>query len=160
MVPAAGSVLIIQNFTTTRHLIDALEALCSSADAVERMRAHSATDELRRQWQLPVYFQLRWKEIVGRLEQKLAMASTAQTPVQGQRQVTGASVEEQEQDWVLPQSPAVWEAVQACWDDKVYLPELGGRFLRLTLQVSYILSSRRVCAEWGANVDAVDPVTV
>ena len=90
------------------------------------MRSHPASEELRRPWQLPVYFQLRWKEIVGRLEQKLAAASSSTTAAKGAGQ----------QEWTLPQSQAIWEAVQACWDEKIYLPELGARFLRLTLQVS------------------------
>ena len=91
------------------------------------------TEELRRQWQLPVYFQLRWKEIVGRLEQKLALVSSGSN--------VSAPKGQGQDGWTLPQSPAIWEAVQACWDDKVYLPELGTRFLRLTLQVSHAYTS-------------------
>jgi hypothetical protein len=121
----------MQNFTTTRHLINALEDLCPSADAVDRMRSHPSSDELRRHWQLPVYFQLRWKEIVGRLEQKLAMAASA-----AQASSKGANGGGGQAEWVLVQTPAIWEAISASWDDNVYLPELGGRFLRLTMQVS------------------------
>ena len=37
------------------------------------MVAHSTFLSFERRWQLPVYFQLRWKEIVTRLEEALSM---------------------------------------------------------------------------------------
>ena len=40
--------------------------------AIERMRAHPVYVQFERRWQLPVYFQLRWKEIVTKLEEALA----------------------------------------------------------------------------------------
>lgn len=101
--------------------------------SVEHMRAHVATDELRRQWQLPVYFQLRWKEIVGKLEQRLVLTASTVVP-----SATAG------QEWVLPPSAAIWEAVQSCWDDRLYLPEIGVRFLRLCLQVSLLRSRARL----------------
>jgi hypothetical protein len=42
--------------------------------AVETMRAHPTFLAFERRWQLPVYFQLRWKEIVGSLEDVLSAA--------------------------------------------------------------------------------------
>lgn len=35
------------------------------------MRGHPIYATFERRWQLPVYFQLRWKEIVGNLENSL-----------------------------------------------------------------------------------------
>lgn len=70
-----------------------------------------------RRWQLPVYFQLRWKEIVGTYEAALSSSS----PTDG---------------WALGQSAAAWKALSTCWDAKVFIPELAPRFWRLSLQVS------------------------
>ena len=39
------------------------------------MRSHSVYAAFERRWQLPVYFQLRWKEIVSKLEDALVVAS-------------------------------------------------------------------------------------
>jgi hypothetical protein len=39
------------------------------------MRSHSVYTAFERRWQLPVYFQLRWKEIVSKLEDALAVTS-------------------------------------------------------------------------------------
>ena len=36
------------------------------------MRGHIVFTSFERRWQLPVYFQLRWKEIVTKLEEALA----------------------------------------------------------------------------------------
>jgi hypothetical protein len=35
------------------------------------MRSHPIYTAFEQRWQLPVYFQLRWKEIVGKLENSL-----------------------------------------------------------------------------------------
>ncbi|KAB5596054.1 Conserved oligomeric Golgi complex subunit 2 [Ceratobasidium theobromae] len=56
-----------QNYTTTQHLISALEALAPRA-SVPALRAHPLTATFTRRWQLPVYFQLRWKDIIGKCE--------------------------------------------------------------------------------------------
>lgn len=38
------------------------------------MRAHPTYTTFEKRWQLPVYFQLRWKEIVTSLEEAMASA--------------------------------------------------------------------------------------
>ncbi len=45
------------------------------------MRAHSVYSAFERRWQLPVYFQMRWKEIVTKLEDSLS--STRVEPTSG-----------------------------------------------------------------------------
>lgn len=40
--------------------------------SVQAMRAHIVFMSFEKRWQLPVYFQLRWKEIVAKLEDALA----------------------------------------------------------------------------------------
>jgi hypothetical protein len=80
------------------------------------MRASPSYEALERRWQLPVYFQLRWKEIVSGLEAGLT------TPTFGG-------------DWAMDQSAVVWKALSTCWSDEVYVPELASRFWRLSLQV-------------------------
>jgi len=37
------------------------------------MRRHPVYVSFERRWQLPVYFQLRWKEIIGTLEDTLSL---------------------------------------------------------------------------------------
>ncbi|CAE6415454.1 unnamed protein product [Rhizoctonia solani] len=105
-----------QNYTTTQHLISSLEALAPRA-SVPALRAHPLTTSFSRRWQLPVYFQLRWKDIVGKCEGVLGSG------------VGG------KQEFTTPQANAIYTAIKSCWSTQVYIPELGHRFWRLTLQL-------------------------
>ena len=88
------------------------------------LRESPSYEILERKWQLPVYFQLRWKEIVTAFETSLAGSSTSTT-----------STSTVSTEWSLAQSAATWQAVTTCWSDKVFIPELSPRFWRLTLQI-------------------------
>ncbi|QRV79502.1 conserved oligomeric Golgi complex subunit 2 [Ceratobasidium sp. AG-Ba] len=105
-----------QNYTTTQHLISALEALASQASVIA-LRAHPLTTTFSRRWQLPVYFQLRWKDIVGKCE-NILVGST------GERG-----------EFITAEANAIFTAIQTCWSTQVFVPELGHRFWRLTLQL-------------------------
>lgn len=105
-----------RHFTTTHTFISHLEALAPSLQAVQTMRNSAAYETFERRWQLPVYFQLRWKEIVGTFE-------------------AGLTTPGESGDWALSQSAAAWRALQTCWSQEVYLAELAQRFWRLSLQI-------------------------
>lgn len=106
------------------------------------MRSHPTYTAFERRWQLPVYFQLRWKEIVGKLEDTLNIAPRISigtppysTEVYNCSDVnTLADVDTQRGS---PQAQGVIEAIRTCWRDDVYLDELGHRFWRLTLQIIF-----------------------
>lgn len=93
------------------------------------MREHPIYNSFQRRWQLPVYFQLRWKEIVGGLEDSIANPSFQK----------GEAIPE---DFATPQAAAFYTAIQACWSSGVFIPELAHRFWRLTLQVCCITFAR------------------
>ncbi|PPQ63986.1 hypothetical protein CVT24_009415 [Panaeolus cyanescens] len=98
-----------------------LELLAPSFQAVECMRRHGTYAAFQRKWQLPVYFQLRWKEIIGTLEESLSGSRLIYTSNQG--------------NFTTSQSFATWVAISACWSSDVFIPELNHRFWKLTLQV-------------------------
>ncbi|WVQ84689.1 hypothetical protein IAT38_006844 [Cryptococcus sp. DSM 104549] len=110
-----------KHYTTTHTFIALLETTAPSARSVLAMRHSPSYETFERRWQLPVYFQLRWKEIVGALETALA----------GQ-----PSFASDKDEWALAQSAAVWKALSTCWSDEVYIPELAPRFWRLSLQIT------------------------
>lgn len=87
------------------------------------MRRHNLYHEFDRRWQLPVYFQLRWKEIVVSLEEAFSEVSVE------------PSVMKAETDFLLGQTVSLWRAVTMCWSPEVLIPELSHRFWRLTLQL-------------------------
>lgn len=88
------------------------------------MRSTDAYLAFERRWQLPVYFQLRWKEIVKELEDGLVIGHAG---VAGERGRDG---------YALPQTAATLTAFKSCWSSDIYIPELSFRFWRLSLQVS------------------------
>ncbi|EED79251.1 predicted protein [Postia placenta Mad-698-R] len=108
---------------TTQAFTRALEFLAPSLHSIEVMRAHPTYTAFERRWQLPVYFQLRWKEIVTKVEESLAttrlerLSSKAIAP------------------FVTAQAAIVWDAINTCWSAEVYIPELSHRFWKLTLQL-------------------------
>lgn len=66
-----------KHYLTTQDFIAALEFLAPSLHSIESMRSHPIYLAFQRRWQLPVYFQLRWKDIVGKLEDALSSKSEA-----------------------------------------------------------------------------------
>ncbi|OCH93776.1 COG complex component [Obba rivulosa] len=112
-----------KHYETTQAFIRALEFLAPSVHAIEAMRGHLVYIAFERRWQLPVYFQLRWKEIVSPLEDKLAITRLERS--------NNKALE----PFVTPQAAAIWEAISTCWSAEVYIPELAYRFWRLTLQL-------------------------
>ncbi|KAL7425101.1 hypothetical protein Q5752_000789 [Cryptotrichosporon argae] len=105
-----------KHYTTTHRFLDLLENAAPMLENVVELRNSQAYDMFEKRWQLPVYFQLRWKEIVSMFD--AALASGPPSP-----------------PWDLPQSAAAWVAVECCWSDDVYIPELAPRFWRLSCQI-------------------------
>ncbi|KAF8973230.1 COG complex component [Flammula alnicola] len=111
-----------KHYETTQAFFRTLELLAPSMEAVEAMRRHPTYLAFERRWQLPVYFQLRWKEIVGTLEEMLSAARLE-------------PIAPKDGSFAMPQSSATWIAISACWSSDIYIPELSHRFWRLTLQI-------------------------
>ncbi|TFK21980.1 COG complex component [Coprinopsis marcescibilis] len=112
-----------KHYETTQAFIRSLEFLAPSAHAVETLRAHESYKIFERRWQLPVYYQLRWKEIVGKLEGSL---STQKLEPVYSKDLS---------PFVTSQAASAWISISACWSSQVFIPELCSRFWRLTLQI-------------------------
>ncbi|KAJ3919433.1 COG complex component [Lentinula edodes] len=119
-----------KNYEITQAFIRSLEFMAPSAQSVQSMRAHPVYSMFEKRWQLPVYFQMRWKEIVSKVEDALAL------PVEPSGKPPGTA-----DSLITPQATSVWVALTACWSAEIYIPELSHRFWRLTLQ---LLSRYRV----------------
>lgn len=104
------------------------------------MRAHPIYATFERRWQLPVYFQLRWRETVvdleaalGETRYRLSLGVYALAPLNPLLNLldynsSGGST----------QASAVISSIAKCWSPDVFIAELGHRFWKLTLQVSGI----------------------
>ncbi|KAL1927350.1 hypothetical protein VTP01DRAFT_3979 [Rhizomucor pusillus] len=116
-----------KNYTASISFVSNLESLCSSKKSLVYFRQHPRYTEFMKRWQLPVYFQLRFREIVNIVEDVLSNSKlTIPTDKIEQRKEEGL---------VLPASKAVIKAVEQCWSDRVFLYGLSHRFWKLTLQL-------------------------
>ncbi|KAH8915211.1 COG2-domain-containing protein [Atractiella rhizophila] len=108
-----------QNYTLTRNFIDRIESLCPTLRHLQVLRAHPTYVAFHKRWQLPVYFQLRFKEIVVRVEGGIDEGAAPPN----------------EKGVFLKGTLAVYNGVKSCWDPNVYLYDLSHRFWRLSLQL-------------------------
>ncbi|KAF8502380.1 COG complex component [Russula emetica] len=113
-----------KNYETTQSFIRSLQYLAPSARASRAMAAHPTFLAFERRWQLPVYFQLRWKDIVTRLEDILST-----------NKLEPESSLKKGFPFSMSSSAAVWLAMTTCWDRNVYVPQLAHRFWKLMLQI-------------------------
>uniref|UniRef100_A0AAQ5YKU3 Conserved oligomeric Golgi complex subunit 2 n=1 Tax=Amphiprion ocellaris TaxID=80972 RepID=A0AAQ5YKU3_AMPOC len=110
--------IFYERYSVSMEFVRKFERQCSSQASVKRLRVHSSYTSFHNKWNLPVYFQLRYKEIAGRLENAISDGLEARVPK------TFHTVSE-----------VLWFCLERCWSDKVYLSPLAHRFWKLTLQL-------------------------
>lgn len=116
----------VRRHASTQAFIRALEYLAPSRDSVHAMRSHPVFVTFNRRWQLPVYFQLRWKEIIGGVEDSLNAAITQPESLTSD---SGHSM------FLTAQAEVVWASITSCWSADIFIPDLAPRFWKLTLQL-------------------------
>ncbi|MEQ2298677.1 Conserved oligomeric Golgi complex subunit 2 [Ameca splendens] len=112
--------IFYERYSVSMDFVRRFEQQCSSQASVKRLRVHSSYTSFNNKWNLPVYFQLRYKEIAGRLENTISEGLEAAP--------AGSSFH-------LQVSEVLWSCLVRCWSEKVYLSPLAHRFWKLTLQL-------------------------
>ncbi|XP_061646075.1 conserved oligomeric Golgi complex subunit 2 isoform X2 [Phyllopteryx taeniolatus] len=112
--------IFYERYSASTEFVRRFERQCSSQASVRRLRAHPSYVGFHNKWNLPVYFQLRYKEIAGSLEN--AISDGLQAAPAGSAYHLQASV-------------SLWSCLTRCWADKIYLAPLAHRFWKLTLQL-------------------------
>ncbi|KAF9268919.1 COG complex component [Marasmius fiardii PR-910] len=112
-----------QHHEITQAFLRSLEFLSPSLHSIENMRRHPIYVAFENRWQLPVYFQIRWKEIVNKVEESLA---------KGEVELNEKS---SSSAFKSSQASEIWIAITACWSAEVFIPQLSHRFWKLTLQL-------------------------
>ncbi|XP_061038714.1 conserved oligomeric Golgi complex subunit 2 isoform X2 [Eubalaena glacialis] len=108
-----------QKYTISMDFVRTFERQCGSQASVKRLRAHPAYHSFNNKWNLPVYFQIRFREIAGSLE--AALTDVLEDAPAGS-------------SYCLLASHRTWSSLQRCWSDQMFLPSLAHRLWRLTLQ--------------------------
>ncbi|XP_008687758.1 conserved oligomeric Golgi complex subunit 2 isoform X2 [Ursus maritimus] len=109
-----------EKYTISMDFVRAFERQCGSQASVRRLRAHPAYHSFNNKWNLPVYFQIRFREIAGSLE--AALTDVLEDAPAGS-------------SFCLLASHRTWGSLQRCWSDEMFLPVLAPRLWRLTLQI-------------------------
>ncbi|XP_005405048.1 PREDICTED: conserved oligomeric Golgi complex subunit 2 [Chinchilla lanigera] len=109
-----------QKYTISMDFVRRFERQCGSQASVKRLRAHPAYHSFNNKWNLPVYFQIRFREVAGSLEAALA---------DGLEDAPAGS------PYCLLASHRTWSSLRKCWSDEMFLPLLAHRLWRLTLQI-------------------------
>uniref|UniRef100_A0A8D3BC60 Conserved oligomeric Golgi complex subunit 2 n=1 Tax=Scophthalmus maximus TaxID=52904 RepID=A0A8D3BC60_SCOMX len=102
--------IFYERYSVSLEFVRRFERQCSSQASVKRLRMHSSYTSFHNKWNLPVYFQLRFKEIAGILENAIS---------DGLEAAPAGSV------YHLQVSEVLWSCLVRCWSDKVYLSLLA-----------------------------------
>lgn len=114
-----------RNYTTTQRFLDSVERLAPSRRAARAWRTSPAYMSFTKRWQLSVYFQMRFREVVSGYEQGLGSSSAAAT----------ASSTVAIKVPLLKATQAAVEAFVAPWRPDCHLKPLIARQWRLSLMV-------------------------
>ncbi|KAF6274488.1 component of oligomeric golgi complex 2 [Rhinolophus ferrumequinum] len=109
-----------KKYTISMNFLRTFERQCGSQASVKRLRAHPAYHSFNNKWNLPVYFQIRFREIAVSLE--AALTDVLEDAPAGS-------------SFCLLASHRTWSSLQRCWSDAMFLPSLAHRLWRLTLQI-------------------------
>ncbi|KAK9278492.1 hypothetical protein L1049_028058 [Liquidambar formosana] len=119
----------LKNYKSSLDFLAQLEgSYCPSRAAVAKFRVEAVYTEFMKQWNIGVYFSLRFQEIAGSLDSALTAASIV--PVHNLHPGEGNS-----QDLTLKQSITLLESLRSCWREDVLVVSSSDKFLRLTLQL-------------------------
>ncbi|CAO3624192.1 unnamed protein product [Cunninghamella echinulata] len=117
-----------KNYTASIHFMAGLENLFTSKKSLLYFRNHPSYNEFMKRWQLPVYFQLRFREIISVVEDFLndSKKSVAlDSDFQNNKSTS----------FILPGTITISQAIDKCWADNVFLFVLSHKFWKLTLQL-------------------------
>ncbi|KAK4486144.1 hypothetical protein RD792_008812 [Penstemon davidsonii] len=117
----------LKNYKSTLDFLGYMEGYCPSRSAVARFRAEAVYVEFMKQWNIGVYFSLRFQEIAGALDS--ALMTTSLIPIQN------SSDQEYSKSFILKQSISLMDCLRSCWRDDVLVLSCSDKFLRLFLQL-------------------------
>ncbi|KAL0843278.1 hypothetical protein Bca101_016523 [Brassica carinata] len=157
----------LKNYKASLDFLAYLEGYCPSRSAVTKFRAEAICIEFMKQWNVGVYFSLRFQEIAGGLDSALTSASLVFIQDSDSDKKSSPTL-------MLRQSVTLLESLRSCWKEDVLVFSAADKFLRLALQllsrycnwVSSAVNARMSNAslspgcEWAVSATAEDFVYV
>lgn len=105
-------------YTLSMQFVANMEIQCGSQASVQRFRQSEDFARFHNHWSLPVYFQMRFQEIGGKLEQALE----------------NGPKESEAAPYKISCTAVLMSCIEMCWQDQIFLPPLVHRFWKVTLQ--------------------------
>ncbi|KAK0086234.1 hypothetical protein PV325_003542 [Microctonus aethiopoides] len=121
--------LFHQRYKESLEFIKKLEAKCSNPNILLQLKHHPLYSQFLKKWNLPVYFQIRFQEIAGSVEQILCQPVS---PTSIKNNVTTIN----ENQFALHATEIAWECILRIWSDEIFLPQLLHQFWKLNLQIN------------------------
>uniref|UniRef100_A0A1J3DP33 Conserved oligomeric Golgi complex subunit 2 n=1 Tax=Noccaea caerulescens TaxID=107243 RepID=A0A1J3DP33_NOCCA len=112
----------LKNYKASLDFLAYLEGYCPSRAAVTKFRTEAVCIEFMKQWNVGVYFSLRFQEIAGALDSALTSSSLV-------------FIQDSDSNLMLRQSATLLESLRSCWKEDVLVFSAADKFLRLTLQL-------------------------
>ncbi|XP_058022863.1 conserved oligomeric Golgi complex subunit 2 isoform X2 [Ahaetulla prasina] len=112
--------LFHEKYNISMDFVRKFERQCGSQASVKRLRLHPSYQSFNDKWNLPVYFQIRFREIAGTLEAALS---------DGLEEAPAGS------SYCLLATHMTWASLQKCWSAEIFLPLLTDRLWKLSLQI-------------------------
>uniref|UniRef100_A0ABM5FWN7 Conserved oligomeric Golgi complex subunit 2 n=2 Tax=Pogona vitticeps TaxID=103695 RepID=A0ABM5FWN7_9SAUR len=109
-----------EKYTISMDFVRRFERQCGSQASVKRLRLHPSYQNFNDKWNLPVYFQIRFREIAEAFEATLS-SDLEEAPA-------GSS-------YRLLATHMAWASLEKCWSAHIFLPLLAHRLWKLSLQI-------------------------
>ncbi|KAK6920539.1 COG complex component, COG2, C-terminal [Dillenia turbinata] len=117
----------LRNYKASLDFLSYLEGYCPTRTAVAKFRAEPVYLEFMKQWNIGVYFSLRFQEIAAALDSAL---TGGLVPIQN-----SDSDLENSKDLTLKQSVALFESLRSCRSKDVLVLSCSDKFFCLSLQL-------------------------
>ncbi|KAF9173929.1 Conserved oligomeric Golgi complex subunit 2 [Mortierella sp. AD011] len=111
-----------RNYMDTMDFVSKLEELCGSRRSLSRLRSQASYQAFMKRWQLPAYFQLRFRDI------SMSIEDAFQMNIDSSSRASNSEIH-------LPASIAVIHAVERCWSSDVFIYGIAYSFWKFTLQL-------------------------
>ncbi|KAK9748308.1 hypothetical protein RND81_02G049400 [Saponaria officinalis] len=118
----------LRNYKSSLDFLSHLEGYCTSLYAVSKFRAEPVYTDFMKQWNLGVYFSLRFQEIAGALDSALAASNLTVVQAADYGDVNRPAL-------TLRQSITLLESLRSCWSNDVLVLSCSDKFFRLSLQL-------------------------
>ncbi|CDH54964.1 conserved oligomeric golgi complex subunit 2 [Lichtheimia corymbifera JMRC:FSU:9682] len=125
-----------KSYTASISFVSSIENICTSRKSLICLRSHPRYSEFMKRWQLPVYFQLRFREIVKNVEDLLNNPTGSTVIQQPPTSSTGGGDSGEQYHLAFAGTRAISQAIEKCWSDHIFLYSLSHRFWKLTLQLT------------------------